>query len=291
MFSYYLFFPLLWLIAKLPANNLFGIGDAIGFLLNKVIGYRKKVVRSNIQKAFPNFSIEEVNSTANLFYKILGERIAESIMAIRISKEEILKRCTIKNLSIVEKWSSENRSIVALLGHCGSWEWAGLTASLVTDYPQMLALYNPPNNKYWDNWIKRNRERFGLKLVSMRGKGFIQYYKQKQVQKTIHLYVADQSPRGLQGAVWCNFLNNRLPFFSGAARYAVANDCEVLFVKVVQTKRGFYQIELVPITKSDKKLSAEEITTQFAALLEEQIKSTPHDWLWSHKRWKHEGKE
>lgn len=291
MFSYYLLSPLLWLIAKLPAKTLFGIGDGIGFLLNKIIGYRKRTVRSNIQKAFPNFSTEEVNSTANLFYKILGERIAESIMAIGISKQEILKRCTVKDLSIVEKWSSENRSIVALLGHCGSWEWAGLTASLVTDYPQMLALYNPPNNKHWDNWIKRNRERFGMKLVSMRGKGFIQYYKQKQAQKTIHLYVADQSPRGLQGAVWCDFLNSRLPFFSGAARYAVANDCEVLFVKVVQTERGFYQIELVPITNSQKKLSAEEITTQFAALLETQIKKSPHDWLWSHKRWKHEGKE
>lgn len=291
MLSYYLFAPLLWLLSKLPPAALFTVGDGIAFILNRLVRYRKKTVYANIQKAFPHYSRQMVKATADDFYKILGERIAESAIAISISKKEILKRCPVKDLSMVEKWSSEGKSIVALLGHSGSWEWAGLTASIVTDYPQILALYNPPNNAYWNNWIKKNRERFGMKLVSMRGKGFIQYYKEKQPAKTIHLYVADQSPRGLQGAVWCNFLNSRLPFFSGAARYAVANKCEVIFVKVVRQKRGFYQIEIVPITDGKQPLSAEEITNNFANLLATQIQQSPADWLWSHKRWKHEGKE
>lgn len=291
MFSYYLLSPLIGLLSKLPSTLLFWVGNGIAFLLNKIIGYRKKVVRSNIQKAFPDFSEKELTATVNQFYKILGEHIVEAVTALSFSREEILKRCSVKDLSVVQNWSREGYSIVALLGHSGSWEWAGLTASIVTDYPQILALYNPPNNTYWDAWIKRSRERFGMRLVSMHGKNFIKYYKEKQTQKTIHLYVADQSPRGLQGAIWCDFLNSRLPFFSGAARYAVANDCKVLFVKVVRKKRGFHQIEIVPITTEEKKYSAEEITTRFAQLLEAQIQSSPADYLWSHKRWKHEGKE
>lgn len=291
MFSYYLLFPWLWLLSKLPPVALFAIGDGIAFLLNHVLSYRKKTVRSNLQKAFPEFSEERIQSTMRDFYNILGERIAESIIALSVSKETILQRCPVKDLGLVNKWSSENKSIVALLGHSGSWEWAGLTASMVTDYSKVFALYNPPNNHYWNKWIKQSRERFGMQLVSMRGKGFIQYYKEKQSNKALHLYVADQSPRGLHGAVWCDFLNSRLPFFSGAARYAVANNCEVLFVKVIRQKRGFYQIETIPITDGKTALSASEITLRFAALLEAQIKQSPADWLWSHKRWKHEGKE
>lgn len=291
MVSYYLLAPLLWLLSKLPPTALFAVGDAMALVLNKIIRYRRKIVYANIRKAFPALSEKMVKKIADDFYKLLGERIAESAIAISISKKEILKRCVVKDLSVVEKWSREGKSIVALLGHCGSWEWAGLTASIITDYPQIIALYNPPNNPYWNKWIKQNRERFGMKLVSMRGKEFIQYYKSKQAVKSIHLYVADQSPRGLQGVVWCNFLNSRLPFFSGAARYAVANHCEVLFVKVVRQRRGYYQIEIVPITDGQQPLSAEQIINRFAQHLETQIHQSPADWLWSHKRWKHEGKE
>jgi KDO2-lipid IV(A) lauroyltransferase len=65
----------------------------------------------------------------------------------------------------------------------------------------------------------------------------------------------------------------------------------VLFVKVVRQRRGYYQIEIVPITDGQQPLSAEQIINRFAQHLETQIHQSPADWLWSHKRWKHEGKE
>jgi KDO2-lipid IV(A) lauroyltransferase len=291
MFTYYLWSLLLQALSRLPASALFLLGSAAGFILNKVVRYRKKTVLLNIRKAFPQYTESQVKETANQFYGILGERIAESIKAISISKEEILQRCAIKDLQVLKKWSSEGKSIVALLGHCGSWEWAGLAASIATDYPQVLALYNPPNDRYWAKWIKHTRERWGMRLVSMRGKEFIGYYKQPQRVKTIHLYVADQSPRGLQGAVWCSFLNSRLPFFSGAARYAVTHRCAVLFVKIVRIKKGYHQIEIVPMFSGDEPVTAEKIIETYAVLLEKQIYENPADWLWSHKRWKHQERE
>ena len=33
-------------------------------------------------------------------------------------------------------------------------------------------------------------------------------------------------------------------------------------------------------------MTPEEITRRYYDLLEKDIKETPHNWLWSHKRWK-----
>ncbi|MCS6818621.1 MAG: lysophospholipid acyltransferase family protein [Chitinophagales bacterium] len=283
-------FPLLSLLSRLPSSLLYAFGDVCAFFLAHVIRYRRRLVMSNLHRAFPEKSMEERRVIAEKFYRILGERIAESIMALSMSKEEILKRCCVKDLSIVEQWSKENFSIVALLGHCGAWEWAALTASIVTDYPMVVALYSPPRNKYWDEWINKIRGRFGLKLISMRGSAFANYYRYGVSCKAIHLFLADQSPGGLQGAVWCRFLNSNLPFLSGPARFAAAHQCKILYVEVVRLRRGYYEIRLTPIDIPVTAAQHQEITCRYAKLLEAQIYRLPEDWLWSHKRWKHADK-
>ena len=53
-FVFYFAYPFLWLIAHLPDRLLYGLSDGICFLIYRLIGYRKKVVRRNLCLAFPD---------------------------------------------------------------------------------------------------------------------------------------------------------------------------------------------------------------------------------------------
>ena len=50
---YILVYPLLWLISILPFKLLYFVSDGVYILLYHIIGYRKKVVNSNLKLVFP----------------------------------------------------------------------------------------------------------------------------------------------------------------------------------------------------------------------------------------------
>ena len=57
---YYLAFPFLFIISRLPFPILYLFSDGICFLVYRVIGYRKSVVHSNIKLAFPALERKEL---------------------------------------------------------------------------------------------------------------------------------------------------------------------------------------------------------------------------------------
>ncbi|NNE02797.1 MAG: lipid A biosynthesis acyltransferase, partial [Eudoraea sp.] len=63
-----------------------------------------------------------------------------------------------------------------------------------------------------------------------------------------------------------------------------------VFMKVSKVKRGYYQVEFIPITTHGKETKEHEITEQFLRLTEQQIKERPEHYLWTHRRWKHRKK-
>ena len=58
------------------------------------------------------------------------------------------------------------------------------------------------------------------------------------------------------------------------------------FVRNRRTARGHYEVEFLPLAAAGERLESGEFTSRFAGMVEEQIRSAPADWPWSHKRWK-----
>ena len=65
-----------------------------------------------------------------------------------------------------------------------------------------------------------------------------------------------------------------------ATRYAA------VFVALRRVKRGYYEIEFMPLAASGEKLEPGEFTTRYARLVEREILAAPQDWTWGHRRWK-----
>ena len=89
---YYLAYPILFLISRLPFPLFYKLSDLVCFILYRVFGYRKSVVRSNIKRAFPSFTDSELMFIERKFYSHLCDLFLEIIKSMGMSKDEMLKR-------------------------------------------------------------------------------------------------------------------------------------------------------------------------------------------------------
>ncbi len=258
------------------------LSDIVRFFLFDLFGYRKKVIYKNLSLSFPEKDKKEINKIARNFYKNFTDILLESIKGFTMTKQEILKRHKVVNAQVLDKYFDAGESVISVAGHYSNWEW-GIGIGLQTKH-QANTIYKPLANKYFDEYVKRNRGRFGMKLISIQqtGKAFVQTKEPMSV-----LLVADQSPKTFSNAIWIDFFGQDTPCIHGPEAYSKKMNLPVVFYNFQRAKRGFYTMEIIDVTNKPDELENGELTKKYMNLLENIIRENPGDWLWSHKRWKY----
>lgn len=82
------------------------------------------------------------------------------------------------------------------------------------------------------------------------------------------------------------FLNQQTYAMTGTVGVACKLSHSVVYMKMKRVERGKYEWEFIPICQDASKFGADEIMKKYYELLEEEIRETPHNWLWTHNRWK-----
>ncbi len=282
---YWLVYPLLWIISKLPFWLFYKVSDVIFFILYYAVGYRKKTVRFNLKTAFPEKSDAERKSIEKKFYRHMCDMFLEMIKSISISAEELKERFQFDDLSIVEKLVKEQRSSLIMMGHYASYEW--LTALQFYFDHSGYGIYKRIKNPYFDKLIHEIREKWNSKLLANKEATFIIRKQQRAGKMATYAFIADQSPKTRKNYHCTDFLGKNVPFFTGVERLAKSEDMPVIYLAVDKIKRGYYKASFKVITENPTTLPDYQITDEFAALLETQIKANPEYYLWTHKRFKH----
>ncbi len=282
---FYIIYSIIWIITWLPMSVLYLFSDFVFFLTFYVVGYRKNVVLENIARSFPEKSEIEIKSIRKKFYKHFADTIIEIGAQIHFSDKEIKKRCILENPEILDELHANNKSVTAVFGHYGNWEWESGMA-LQTKY-RCLAIYKPLTNKYFDNFMVRLRQRFGVEVVPMSRI----YRKLSQIKSTneptLTYFIADQSPMRKDIKLWINFMKQETGVFLGADKISKKLNNAIVYFKMKKIKRGFYSVEVIPLYNDLKQVPENEITIRHMKILEEMINEKPEYWLWSHRRWKH----
>ncbi len=281
-------YPLIWILSLLPMNILYLKSDFFFFLLYYVIGYRKKTVYNNIKTAFPDKSDKEIKAISKKFFRHFTDLIFESIKAFSISKKELEKRYTYKNIEVLNKLYDEGKSVILTGSHQNNWEWAfGLP--LKTDF-SCFATYTKIQNPYFDKVIRASRVKFGFDGVPTSDFNKNIEYHTKKNHQILYILLSDQSPQLHKTKYWTNFLNAYVPVHTGADVVARRYNFAVANFNVSKPKRGYYEVEFEVITEDVKKLEKFEVIDKYFKIVENHIQKQPEFYLWSHKRFKHKDK-
>jgi KDO2-lipid IV(A) lauroyltransferase len=98
--------------------------------------------------------------------------------------------------------------------------------------------------------------------------------------------IADQEPTKSEHKQWLRFLNRDTAFFVGTEEIARATRYPVFFAQMRRLARGRYRMEFASLAAAGEASAPGELTERYARAVEAQIRSSPPDWPWSHKRWR-----
>lgn len=282
---YYIFYALNQIITLLPLPVLYLFSDFLFVILYYFPGYRKKVVRTNLRKSFPEKTEEELRKIEKGFYSHLTDLFIEILKLRNLSNKEQQKRYTMSNTEIFDRFREEKRDVIGVLGHYNNWEWPTLLGQRI-NYLSII-IYRPLQNKYFDRFMNDQRTKDGLKLAATSAiiKDIINY--RKQNINTFSVFIADQTPPGNEKDHWTTFLNQDTPFYTGAGKIASKYDMAVVFLNITKKKRGYYNLDFEVLFEHTKGIEEKEIIEKYVRRLEEVIREKPEYWLWSHRRWKH----
>lgn len=279
------------LLAMLPLPVLHLVGSFLAFLAGDVLRYRRRVILENLRNAFPEKGEREIRKIAGGFYAHLADVTVETIKLLRISDEELLRRCRIsqEGQALLKDHFDEGGSLIGLLGHFGNWEWVPPVVSLSLPYP-VIPAYRPLKNKVFDKLMLQIRGRYSHELVpkKMVGRAMLRYLRSEK--PFIMGLIADQTPSP-QTAYWTSFLSRDTPVYSGPEKLARSTNTPVFFVALRRERRGHYVLHVELMTKEAGKLPEGQLSALFMSLLEREIRQAPSHWLWSHRRWKHRREE
>ena len=283
-----LVYPVIWLLSSLPMALLYLLSDGLYLLFFYVIGYRKRVVLDNLTLAFPEKEERELLEIRKKFYRHFTDLVVESVKAFTMSKAFVSKRYAFNNPEVVNDLHKKGRSIAFVGAHQANWEWS-CSMPMVVDV-LCFGAYTRMGNKYFDRVIKKSRSKFG----------FVGYETTKTVQaiksnfdngvQGLYLLLSDQSPQIHKTHYWREFMGVKVPIHTGAEMLAKKFDMAVVNYSIKKIKRGRYKADLEIITETPQQFKNYEITDQYLAIVERNIREQPEYYLWSHKRFKHKDK-
>lgn len=283
---YLLTYAGMWLLALLPFRAIYVLSDGLAFLMQYVIHYRRKVVRTNLRNSFPEKSAEELKEIENKFYHYICDYMLEEVKTLRISFEELTRRMTYENkeeyLNMIDKYGG----IVLLIPHYANFEWIIGMGAIMQPGDLPVQVYKPLHNPYLDEMFKRIRSRFGGYNVPKHSTAREMIKLRREHKRMAVGLITDQSPNRSEAHYWTTFLHQDTVFMDGAERIARMMDFPVFYCELIRQKRGHCRVIFDLITETPKQTADGEITECFARRLEQTIRRDPPYWFWSHKRWK-----
>ena len=89
-------YPFIWLISKLSFSSIYIVSDLLYYPLYYIFSYRKKVVRKNLELAFPYKSLKERIKIEKENFRNLTDIFLETFKSTNIEEDELKRRFIFK---------------------------------------------------------------------------------------------------------------------------------------------------------------------------------------------------
>lgn len=284
---YYFLFGIVFVFSILPFPVLYALSDVLYLLIYRVVGYRKKLVRKNMRDSFPEKSAEELSVIEKKFYHFFCDYILETIKLATISQDEMKRRVKFNGVEHINDCIDKGHNVALYIGHYCNWEWVTSIGLHVPDNIFGGQVYHILNNKALNALLLYIRSRMGTESISMQ----VILRRIIEVQRThkpqVIGFISDQVPLYPATRYWTDFLNHKDTIvITGTEVIAKKFDFSCIYFDISRPRRGYYDVDIIPMVENSKDVPDWDITEQYFRLFEKTIQRAPEYWLWTHNRWK-----
>ena len=260
--------------------------DVLYFLAYHVARYRRKVVRQNLLRSFPEKDAKDIKAIERKFYRNLCDLFVEAPKMMCMGPNGYSKRITYANPEVLEPLFEQQKGIFYAIPHSGNWEWFGKMIPSFAAHHN-VAVYKKVKSPAFDELMLYMRTK-GISAEPVEADSVFKHLVQYRNRWNAVLMMADQSPHGLDSDYWTEFLHQDTCWFTGVERMAKALDYAIVFVAMRREGRGRYAVSYELITDNPKATGEGQIMEKYVRCVERFVQANPDNWLWSHRRWKHQ---
>lgn len=273
-------------------SNLIGIrraryaGIILAYVFFYIIPLRKKVVLSNLRKAFPEYSEKRISEIAFKSYRSFAITLFEILCVPKLSADKIRSFVKFSDLEFAKKCFEKQKGLIMLTAHYGNWELGAVAMGIFLNIP-ISVLVKQQRNQFVSGWLNSMRESFGNKVIPL-GVSVKNVFRELQNKNIIGI-VGDQ--RGPREGVRVKFFNQSTATYPGTAAMAFKTKSPVIVAMCMRHEDHTYEIVLKHIdVESYKGTEADNIikfNQDYMLILEDFIRLYPEQWLWMHNIWKY----
>jgi KDO2-lipid IV(A) lauroyltransferase len=148
----------------LPIAVLQRAGAVLGKILMSLSAKRVAITLDNVKQAFPEKDATFHASIVKGSYSNLGIVLLEIASMYFLSNEQVAKRMTFRNISLIHEILERGKGIVIISGHLTNWEYLAFTAGIHAKL-SFLLVAKGQKNPYVDSAITALRRRGGNATV------------------------------------------------------------------------------------------------------------------------------
>ncbi|MDG3003126.1 lysophospholipid acyltransferase family protein [Paludisphaera mucosa] len=181
----------------------------------------------------------------------------------------------------------DGEPMILLTGHYGNWEIAGYLFGLF-GFPTW-SVARTLDNPYLERYLRSFRESTGQQMIPKAG-GYDQIVEVLETNRTLSM-LADQDagPRGL----FVDFFGRPASTHKAIALLAIEHNAPVVVGVARRVGPGFrYEMRCSQIIEPGEFTGGADdarlLTQRYTSALEELIRQDPTQYLWLHRRWKHQ---
>jgi KDO2-lipid IV(A) lauroyltransferase len=266
----------------LPRSISLALGNTLGLFIAYFIPIRRKVVSSNLTRAFPEKSKKEIRKLTVETYKHFGSFVSEFSRQDKYSTDELNNLIHTKNKHLLNESVEDNNGVILLIGHFGNWELLGRWLG-VMNYP-LRAIQQPQENPLVDRYIQQKRVTGKTKVISKYAS--ISSFIQSLQNGGVLLIAADQDARS--NGIFVDFFGIPSSTARGAAVFAHKLKSPVLFCFPIKNSNNTYTFifEKLELHSTGTSQAIYSILQQYMNRLEFYVTQYPEQYFWFHRRWK-----
>jgi Kdo2-lipid IVA lauroyltransferase/acyltransferase len=274
-------------VERLSFASASAFGARVGRLGYRPLGVRRAVVERQLSAAFPDWTPEHVAQVARESYGHLGRTSIETAILPSYGGREIVDLFEgVDGWSIVEERLARGRGLILVTGHLGNWELGG--AYLAARRLPIDAVARHMANPLFDRYLTRTRQRIGMTVVH--DEDAVRRVPRSLRAGRAVAFLIDQGAVGL-ASTWVPFFGRYAKTPRGPAVFALRLDAPIVFGAAVRQPSGRYRLTFEPIDAADtgdREADVDRIVAEYTAVLERWVRRTPEQYLWHHRRWKHQ---
>ena len=276
------------ILQAMPLSMGYALAQGLAWLAYRVDRRHRLVAEQNLQIAYPNWPAAERDRVVRDVYLHFCKMVIEMAHLPRLLHTHNWRNyVALGNGKAIVTALLSGRPLIIITGHMGNWELAGYTLAMFGF--NSYAVARPLDNPWLDSLIKRFRRNTGQELLNKNGDANRMANILESGGIICTLADQDAGPNGL----FVPFFGKPASTHKAVALLALHHQALVAVAAARRTGSGLQyvlDVETILDTRSylDDPNAVRQLTQDYTIAWERLVSKAPEQYLWLHRRWKHE---